>query len=147
MSKVTHTEEAFKMNRIIRKGIAFEPRQLREFDKLIKARGYKNRSEAVRDLIRAALIKEEQQNPEAEMIATLTIVYNHSDHDLQHALTHAQHQVSYLVISSMHTHLDKNNCLEVLVMKGKISSIKQLADKLIATKGVKHGKLVVTAVS
>jgi CopG family transcriptional regulator, nickel-responsive regulator len=134
------------MEKIIRKGIAFIPKELKEFDKVARKKGYKNRSEAIRDLIRNNLIEERQNFPNEIMIATLTIVYNHHEHDVLHELTHIQHNNPDLIRSSVHTHIDENNCLEVLVLKGKANQIKQFSDSILSTKGVKHGKLVLTGV-
>jgi CopG family transcriptional regulator, nickel-responsive regulator len=134
------------MEKIKRRGIAFDRLQLKEFDLLIKKKGYKNRSEAIRDLIREKLIEKEQDDPECDMIATLTMVYNHHEHNVQHELTHIEHHSSDIIRSGLHVHLNGNNCLEVLILKGKVKEIKILSDKILSTKGVRHGKLVLTAV-
>ncbi|MFW6449777.1 MAG: nickel-responsive transcriptional regulator NikR [Nanoarchaeota archaeon] len=131
------------MEKIIRKGIAFESKQLNEFDKLIKKRGYKNRSEAIRDIIRKELIEENISSPEKQMIASLTIVFDHHKHDLQHKLTHKQHETN-LIKSTLHIHLNHHDCMEVLILDGKVKDIKKFSDEMLATKGVKHGKLVFT---
>ncbi|MCF7860708.1 nickel-responsive transcriptional regulator NikR [Candidatus Woesearchaeota archaeon] len=130
------------MDRIIRKGIAFEPEILEKFDEQSTSKGYKNRSEAIRDLIRKSLIKEKSEDMESEMIGTLTLVYNHHDHDIQHDLTHLQHDNHGIIISTMHTHMNADDCLEVVVFRGKVKDIKKTADGMIARKGVKFGKLV-----
>ena len=132
------------MDSVIRKGIAFLPEELERFDELIKEKGYKNRSEAVRDLIRNELSKKAEHDPNKKMHGVLTIVYDHHNHSVQHNLTHIQHYAAAHVISSMHTHLDEHNCLEIIVMKGKVRVIKKLADTILAMKGVTHGKLVLT---
>lgn len=132
------------MEKIIRKGIAFDKSKLIEFDKLIKKKGYKNRSEALRDLIRNSLITEKEKDPEKVMMSTLTIVYNHHEHNVQNNLTHIQHHHPGLIRSSLHIHMNSDNCMEVLIIEGKNKLIKKLANEIIATKGVKHGKLVVT---
>ena len=131
---------------ITRKGIAFEKDQLAEFDRLIKKRGYTNRSEAIRDLIRDELVEEKKNNPEETMLATLTFIYNHHDHGIQHKLTDIQHKTPGLVRSSMHTHIDAHSCLEVLILEGKVKHITKLADSIISSKGVRHGKLVLTGI-
>lgn len=133
------------MEKIIRKGIAFETKQLNEFDKLINKRGYKNRSEAIRDIIRKELIEESISSPEKHMIASLTIVFDHHKHDLQHKLTHKQHETN-LIKSTLHIHLNHHDCMEVLILDGKVKDIKKFSDEMLATKGVKHGKLVFTGV-
>jgi CopG family transcriptional regulator, nickel-responsive regulator len=134
------------MDKIERKGIAFEPEELKEFDKIIKKKGYKNRSEAIRCIIRKELVEDKSENPEKNMAATLTIVYSHHEHNVQHELTHIQHYHPNLIRSSLHVHMDEHNCLEVLVLEGKVKNIKKLADAIITAKGVKHGKLVLSAI-
>ncbi|MGM5483089.1 MAG: nickel-responsive transcriptional regulator NikR [Nanobdellota archaeon] len=133
------------MNTIVRKGIAFEQDLLEQFDKLLEKRGYKNRSEAIRDIIRKELIEENIRTPEKKMMASLTIVFDHHKHDIQHKLTHKQHQTD-LIKSTLHIHLNKNDCMEVLILDGKVKDIKKFSDEMLATKGVKHGKLVFTGV-
>jgi len=117
---------------------------LQRFDTLISRKGYANRSEAMRDLIREHLVEEEWREKGREMIGTITMVYNHHTRGLSDSLTDLQHHFHDLVISTMHLHLDEDNCLEVLVVKGKVDKIKSIADKLISTRGVKHGKLTMT---
>ena len=131
------------MENIIRKGIAFNPDQLKKFDKLISKKGYANRSEAIRDLIRVELISDEVKRPEKKSNGTLTVVYNHHEHHVQHELTHFQHHQGDLIKSTLHVHMDKNNCMEVMILYGKVKNIRKFADKVIAAKGVKYGKLVV----
>jgi len=133
------------MENIIRKGIAFETKQLKEFDKLIKKRGYKNRSEAIRDIIRKELIEESISAPEKKMMASLTIVFDHHKHNLQHKLTHIQHKTN-IIKSTLHIHLNCDDCMEVLILEGKVKDIKKFSDHILAQKGVKHGKLVFTGV-
>ncbi|MBN1792438.1 nickel-responsive transcriptional regulator NikR [Candidatus Woesearchaeota archaeon] len=132
------------MEKITRKSIAFGKKELPQFDRMIAKRGYKNRSEAVRDLVRDSLVKEKTEDPKSKMMATLTIVYNHHDHDVQHNLTHIQHHHPGLIISAMHTHMNKDDCMEVIVLRGKVRDIKSLGEMMIAAKGVRHGKLVLT---
>jgi CopG family nickel-responsive transcriptional regulator len=132
------------MSNIIRFGVAMEKKLLASFDQLNSKKGYKNRSEALRDLIRDNLIEEDWKMGEKETVGTVTIAYSHSVRELTDILTELQHHYHTEIISSMHVHLDEHNCLEVLAVKGKPRHIKEIADKLIATKGVKHGKLVMT---
>ena len=132
------------MEKIVRKGIAFEPEQLEQFDSLIEKKGYKNRSEAIRDLIRKEIIEKQQENPNAIMMATLTMIYGHHEHNVQRNLTHIQHHHSELIRSTLHVHIDDKNCMEVLVLNGKVKEIKRLSDAMLTEKGVKHGKLVLT---
>ena len=129
---------------IIRFGISIENPLLERFDSLIKRKGYSNRSEAIRDLIRDSLVMEEWESATAETVGTITIVYSHDTRELADTLTDLQHRYLDSIVSSMHIHLDAHNCLEVIVVKGKAKDIKAIADRLIGTKGVKHGKLSVT---
>ena len=129
---------------VIRFGISLENPLLERFDDLIKKKGYASRSEAVRDLIRDSLVTEEWASFNTETVGTITLVYSHDTRELTDNLTDLQHHYHNSIISSMHIHLDKHNCLEVIVVKGKAKDIKTIADRLIGTKGVKHGKLSVT---
>ncbi len=125
-------------------GISLDSSLLKSFDGLIVKKGYLNRSEAIRDLIRDSLVKEEWKYGNKETVGAITIVYSHDTRELTDTLIEIQHQHHVSVISSMHVHLDHHNCLEVIVVKGKGAVIKGIADKLIGTKGVKHGKLTLT---
>ena len=129
---------------IVRFGVSMEKSLLKSFDELILRKGYTNRSEAVRDLIRDRLVEEEWRGGEKEMIGTITLVYNHHTRGLSDTLTDLQHHFHDLIISTMHLHLDEENCLEVLAVKGRADKIKAIADKLISVRGVKHGKLTMT---
>jgi len=121
------------------------PRQLaREFDRMIREKGYDNRSLAVADMIRAQLVEHQQQQGRGEIAGSITLVYDHHRHHLQDLLTDLQHEHRAVIISTLHCHLDHDNCLEVLAVRGSAAEIKQLADELIAAKGVKHGKLTIT---
>jgi len=133
------------MESIVRKGIAFDRELLKKFDSLNKKKGYKNRSEAIRDLIRKEFVTEETTDPEKRMMATLTMVYDHHKHDVQHNLTHMQHHHSDLIRSTLHVHIDHDNCMEVLILEGKVKDIVHFSDSMLAEKGVKHGKLVMTS--
>ena len=129
---------------ITRFGISMDSKLLDRFDQLIAEQGYSNRSEAFRDLVRNRLVQEEWKEEGTETIGTITIIYDHHRRELQEHLTKHQHQHHDAVISMMHVHLDHHNCLEVLAVKGKTREIKKIANDLISTKGVKHGKLVMT---
>ncbi|MBN2416663.1 nickel-responsive transcriptional regulator NikR [bacterium] len=133
------------MKRITRFGISMDADLLAKFDARIGARGYATRSEAIRDLVREALIRDEWERSDRETIGTITIIYDHHQHDVQERLTHHQHEHHHQIISSMHVHLDHDNCLEVLAVKGNSEEIRSLADSIISTVGVKHGKLVMTS--
>jgi len=129
---------------IVRFGVSMEKNLLASFDKLISRKGYANRSEALRDLVRDHLVEEEWKVEKKEMIGTITIVYNHHTRGLSDILIDLQHHFHNLIISTMHLHMDEDNCLEVLVVKGMVDKVKSIADKLISTRGVKHGKLTMT---
>lgn len=122
-------------------GISLDGELLESFDRLIAKKGYANRSEAIRDLIRDTLVKEEWEAGREETAGTITLVYSHETRELTDTLTELQHRYHSLIVSTMHIHLDGHNCLEVLVVRGKGRDIKKIADRLTGTKGVKHGKL------
>ena len=129
---------------VTRFGISLESPLLKRFDRLIKKKGYASRSEAIRDLIRDSLVTEEWKSDNIETVGTITLVYSHDTRELNDVLNDIQHHYHQLVISTTHIHLDGHNCLEVIIVKGKSEDIKTVADKLIGTKGVKHGKLTAT---
>ncbi len=127
---------------VIRFGISMDDRLLQRFDELIERKGYVNRSEAVRDLIRNALVEDQWTRAEEEIVGTVTLVYDHHTRDLADKLTDQQHSHHGSIISALHVHLDAHHCLEVVVVRGRTAEVRRLADELIGTKGVKHGKLV-----
>ncbi len=132
------------MGETVRFGISIDDKLLKSFDCLIEEKGYLNRSEAIRDLIRASLVELKWEKGEEETVGTVTLVYNHHVRDLSDKLTEQQHGHHDQIVSSLHVHLDAHNCLEVLVVRGKAREVKKIADELIGVKGVKHGKLVMT---
>ena len=132
------------MGELSRIGVAIDSDLLDKFDELISHRGYSNRSEAFRDLIRGELVEEAWAKPDSPVVGTLTLVYDHHVRLLNEKLTAMQHKHYDHILSSLHVHLDHDNCLEVLVVKGKASEVRAIADNLISTKGVKHGRLTVT---
>jgi CopG family nickel-responsive transcriptional regulator len=132
------------MGNTVRFGISLDEKLLANFDQLIEQKSYMNRSEAIRDLIRATLVEERLGSEEQEAIGTVTLVYNHHVRDLSEKLTEQQHSHHDQIVSALHVHLDAHNCLEVLVIRGAVRDIRQIADELIGVKGVKHGKLVMT---
>jgi len=119
----------------------------REFDTLIASRGYENRSEAVRDLIRLALeAQRRDRQPHTHCVANLSYVYNHHERDLADRLIELQHRYHDLCVSTLHAHLDHENCLESVILRGHLDEVQTFADRLIAERGVRHGQLnVVTA--
>ena len=129
---------------VIRFGISMDDRLLQRFDELIERKGYVNRSEAVRDLIRNALVEDQWTRAEEEIVGTVTLVYDHHTRDLADKLTEQQHSHHGSIISALHVHLDAHHCLEVVVVRGRTAEVRRLADELIGTKGVKHGKLMMT---
>lgn len=132
------------MGELSRIGVAIDSDLLDKFDELIARRGYTNRSEAFRDLIRGELIEEAWSRPDSLVVGTVTLVYDHHVRLLNEKLTSMQHEHYDHVLSTLHVHLDHDNCLEVLVVKGKARDVQRIADSLISTKGVKHGRLTVT---
>ncbi|MBI5968396.1 MAG: nickel-responsive transcriptional regulator NikR [Deltaproteobacteria bacterium] len=132
------------MSEITRFGISIDNRLFKRFDQLIAQKGYTNRSEAIRDLIRDSLVQAEWEAGAQETIGTITIVYSHHTRELSEVLDHLQHQYYRSIISTTHIHLDEHNCLEVLIVRGKGEEIKKISDRLIGTRGVKHGKLSLT---
>lgn len=134
------------MVKTVRFGISIDEKLLQQFDRLIDDKGYSNRSEAVRDLMRDALVERQWAEDEAETVGTVTLVYDHHTRDLADKLTEHQHSHHQSIISVLHVHLDSHNCLEVAVVRGTAREVRRLADELIGTKGVKHGKLVLTTV-
>uniref|UniRef100_A0A7C4EI35 Putative nickel-responsive regulator n=1 Tax=Fundidesulfovibrio putealis TaxID=270496 RepID=A0A7C4EI35_9BACT len=132
------------MGKTIRFGVSLNSDLLDKFDDLCLERSYPNRSEAIRDLIRGVLVEKEQEITGAEIAAVLTLVYDHHFSDLSQRLVEIQHDEHDVILTSVHVHLDHHNCLEVLILKGPGDAIKRLSDKLISTKGVKHGKLTLT---
>ena len=132
------------MSELSRIGVAIDSELLERFDQLIATRGYTNRSEAFRDMIRDELVETTWEKPESEVVGTVTLVYDHHVRLLNEKLTDLQHDHFHNILSTLHVHLDHDNCLEVLVVRGKAMQVKKLADILISTKGVKHGRLTIT---
>jgi CopG family nickel-responsive transcriptional regulator len=134
------------MAEIIRFGVSISPSLLERFDRLAEAKGYTNRSEAIRDLIRDRLVETEWEKGDQEVVGTITIVYDHETRELTDRLIDFQHQYVGSIISTMHIHLNEHNCLEVMVVRGHGRAIREIAERLIGTKGVRHGKLTMTSV-
>jgi CopG family nickel-responsive transcriptional regulator len=132
------------MSELSRIGVAIDSGLLAKFDELIATRGYTNRSEAFRDLIREELVQKTWESPDSEVVGTVTLVYDHHVRMLSEKLTDMQHEHHQQILSTLHVHLDHDNCLEVLVVKGKAKAVQTIAEKLISTKGVKHGRLILT---
>ncbi|MDD2889404.1 MAG: nickel-responsive transcriptional regulator NikR [bacterium] len=131
--------------KVIRFAVSLPEDLLETFDKIISKKNYPSRSEAIRDLIRANFIEQEWTEGNKEVIGTISIVYDHDTRELLDKLMDFQHHHHSFIISSTHIHLDNHNCLEVIIVKGKGKDIKDMADKLISIRGVKHGKLSTTS--
>lgn len=133
------------MSGVTRFGVSLDEHLLAQFNRVIARKGYTNRSEAIRDLIRDSLVREQWELGSDEVVGTLTLVYNHEVRDLSDKLTDLQHAHYKAIVSTLHVHLDAQYCLEVLVLRGKAKELKSIADRLIGTRGVKHGTFSATA--
>ena len=132
------------MGQLARIGVSLESDLLQQFDRVINQKGYGNRSEAIRDLIRDQLV-EVQVDQNRTVVGTLTIVYDHHRPNLTQKLVEAQHQLGGKVLSSMHVHLDHHHCLEIVVVKGRSREVRDFANGILSLRGVNHGQLVVTS--
>ena len=130
---------------VTRFGVSLDESLLAKFDRVIGRKGYTNRSEAIRDLIRDNLVREQWELGTEQAVGTITLVYSHDVPDLSDRLTDLQHAHYRSIISALHVHLDPHHCLEVLVLRGKAKDLKAIADRLIGTRGVKHGTFSATA--
>lgn len=133
------------MSGVMRFGVSLDESLLAKFDRVIGRKGYTNRSEAIRDLIRDSLVREQWELGTEQAVGTITLVYSHDVPDLADRLTDLQHAHYRSIISALHVHLDPHHCLEVLVLRGKAKDLKAIADRLIGTRGVKHGTFSATA--
>lgn len=132
-------------DQLVRFSVAMPESLLMNFDEFVARRGVaKNRSEVVRDLVRDVLVRSRAEEVGAEVVGTLTIVFNHHASEVQETLHAVQHSYLGIVVSSMHVHLDEENCLEVIILRGETTDVHLVADRLAGTKGVKHSGLVVT---
>jgi CopG family nickel-responsive transcriptional regulator len=129
------------MSELVRFGVSLERDLLEKFDNLIRQRNYSNRSEALRDLIRQELVKKAWQAGDGEVAGAITFVYDHHGRSLLKKITDIQHGFQEIIISTQHIHLDHDNCLEIVAVKGKPTQLQKLADMLKALKGVRHGIL------
>ena len=132
------------MGKTIRFGVSLDSDLLEKFDAHCEDKSYQTRSEAIRDLIRNTLVRDEWENAQGELAGTLSLVYDHHQSGLSQKLTEIQHDAHDVILSTLHVHLDHHNCLEVIVLKGDAECIKRLGHRLISTKGVKHGQLGLT---
>jgi CopG family nickel-responsive transcriptional regulator len=132
------------MSDVVRTGVSLEQELLERFDEAIGQKGYQNRSEAIRDLIRDHLVTEDIDRNK-EVVGTLTIVYDHHRPNLTEKLVDAQHHAGSIVLAATHVHLYHHNCLEVVILRGRGGELKVLADRILSLRGVKHGRLVITS--
>ena len=120
--------------------VSLPDKLLADFDLFLAKRGYENRSEAIRDLIRAALIREEWASDE-QVVGVISMVFDHHQRQLQDRITDIQHDYGDIVISATHVHLDHHNCLEVVIVKGRAIKIQEMADRVRAVRGIKDASL------
>jgi len=139
-------EQKRKMSDLLRFGVSVEEELLQNFDRVIGGQGYANRSEALRDLMRDALVKSRLDDaPETgDVLGSLTLVYDHHANDLTDKMNDLQHDFFNFIVSVLHVHISHDDCLEVIVLRGEIRQVRLLADTLLSLKGVKHGNLFVT---
>ena len=133
------------MGYLSRIGVAIDSELLRDFDRFIEKKGYQSRSEAFRDLVRDCLVDSAVVAPNAFVVGTVTLIYDHHARLLPEKLADLQHLHHGVVISTLHAHLDGDNCLEVVLLRGKSKDVQELAGLLISTKGVQHGRLVMSS--
>lgn len=133
------------METIVRFSTTIAPELLERFDKILAEKGYANRSEGIRDLVRDFIVASEWERGEGEAVGSLTLLYDHDVRGVSDKLIELQHSHHTNILSSMHVHLDEHNCLEVLVIRGNAGEISKISDALIASRGVKHGKLVMSS--
>ena len=132
------------MSSLTRFGMSLDAALLEQFDRLIQDKGYENRSEAIRDLIRDALVQRRWDMEQGELVGTITLIYDHHVKELSEKMTRLQHDHVHSIISTLHIHLDHDHCLEVLAVRGRAKQVRHIANELIGMRGVKHGKLVTT---
>jgi CopG family nickel-responsive transcriptional regulator len=133
------------LGKTARFSVSVNNRLLKRFDEVIEKKKYTNRSKAIRDLIRTFLIEREWEKTEGEVMGTLTVLYDHDISGIIEKLTFFQHERHPNIISSMHIHLDKHNCMEIIAIRGLPQEVKEISNGLISCKGVKHGKLVMSS--
>jgi len=130
---------------LVRFSVAMPEELLMSFDAFVARRGLaKNRSEVVRDLVRDALVNDAIELPGTEVMGTLTIVFNHHASDVQEKLHTIQHSRFGMIVSTTHVHLDEDTCLEVIILRGETTDVRDISDQILGTKGVRNGGLVIT---
>ncbi len=130
--------------KLVRFGVSMSERLLEQFDVLIASQGYTNRSEAIRDLVRDRLVQTAWDSDHGHVVGAVVMVYDHEMRLLEEKLTDLQHHHAHVVISSMHVHLNSRDCLEVITLTGTAQEVRDLANRMLSQRGVKHGKLVMT---
>ncbi len=133
--------------KLTRFGVSMEENLLKQFDDMIISKGYPSRSEAVRDFIRDSLLQEKWTLGDEMVAGTILLFYDHHSTNLVNEMMNIQHDYHEMVLTSTHIHVDHNNCLELIVVKGKSKLLKELSDKLIPLKGVFYGKLTVAPIA
>lgn len=134
------------MGKIIRFGVSIEKDLLDSFDEIIEKKGYNSRSEAIRDIIRDFIIKEKWNRGKEKVAGSISLVYEHDVYGLSEKLTEVQHHYHDVIISTLHIHLDEKNCMEIILVRGKIEKIKKLYDEISSLKWVRHTNISVTDV-
>ena len=134
------------MTSLVRFGVSIEKSLLKRFDTFLGRAGYENRSEAFRALIRARLVEEEIEDERREALGVLSIIYDHHRREVEKKLTHIQHRHHHAIISTTHVHVDHDNCLEVVLLKGTVRDIRTLGSALSIIKGVQHSSLALTTI-
>jgi len=133
------------MGELVRFGVSAEEELMVDFDRLSADKGYSNRSEALRDLMRDALVQARLEKfPDTDVLGSLTLVYDHHARELAERMGEIQHERHGLVVSVLHVHISHDDCMEVIALRGKARDIRELANALLSLKGVKHGKLFLT---
>jgi CopG family nickel-responsive transcriptional regulator len=129
---------------VARIGVSLPPRLLEKFDSVIVGMGYANRSEAIRDAIREYILKNELKVEKGERVGAISLIYDHDIHGVNDVLTDLQHRYCEEIQSSIHLHLDKHNCMELIIVRGDAKMVKEIKDRLTSTSGVKHSDLLIT---
>jgi len=132
------------MEQLVRFSVSMEEDLLQQFDRLIEQKGYTNRSEAVRDIVRDTLVEESVKAPGGAVYGALVFLYDHHKRDLEKSLSNLQHDYYRNIISTTHVHVDHDHCMEAVLLKGTAAVLKAVAEKLLSFKGVTHGKLTLT---
>ncbi|ACI19256.1 nickel-responsive transcriptional regulator NikR [Dictyoglomus thermophilum] len=132
------------MTKIVRFGVSVEEDLLENFDKIIENKGYNSRSEAIRDLMRDYIIKEKWNIKSEKVAGSISLIYEHDVYGLSEKLTDIQHHYHDVIISTLHVHLDEKNCMEVILVRGKVEKIKKLYNEISSLKWVRHTNISIT---